>query len=562
MRTVLNLKAAGLLALVAGMAMPASGQVVINEVFENPPGSTDVFWEFIELYGRPGTDLTGYAVAILKGGFDQNGNDRPDSAFGDAVPEIDEAFSLDGWTIGPDGFFVLYNETVTGISDVAEFLTPNPSYNPLQPESPTNKRYLNGASFKTLHIPTTDTAGNLNNDGSSSYVLVRRRPLAVTTGSAPTGSTVYQPGYAWRKDVNHDVDFDGKTDFGTESPVIPDGSAVPLPVVAQVLQPYQMVDDLAWSHRGGKEYVVSSQQEISDTPRFNPDAVSRLRYYIENPMRGHRTRTVDGNTVFVPTRIADESFIYGETMFITNPNPLGPPLLAVYDTAATDGGWEQVKAPTDLNAIPYDGTCDPEPQDTTNPKPTPAQCPPNPNGEFFITDMNVTGFRLTPGGFNDHPTNPNIQQFRFVTGDFNFDGVVDYKDVLLIQERICATLDDTQSVTDENGTYDAYVWQGYLFQQTLMMLEMNLTDGTGGMNAVQITPADIAAVIAIANPAQPSCPGDVNGDGATNLADFNILAVNFGTATCARRSTGDLNGDGAVNLADFNVLAVDFGCTQ
>ena len=562
MRKVLNLKAAGLIALVAGMGMPASGQVVINEVFENPPGSTDVFWEFIELYGRPGTDLTGFAVAVLKGGFDQNDNDRPDAPSGDTVPEIDEAFSLDGWTIGPDGFFVLYNETVTGFSDVAEFLTPNPSYNPLQPESPTNKRYLNGASFRTLHIPTTDTAGNLNNDGSSSYVLVRRRPFAVTTGSAPTGSTVYQPGYAWRKDVNHDVDFDGKTDFGTESPVIPDSSAVPLPVVAQVLQPYQMVDDLAWSHRGGKEYVVSSQQEISDTPRFNPDAVSRLRYYIENPMRGHRTRTVDGNTLFVPTRIADESFIYGSTTFISNPDMSGPPLLAAYESGVFELGWEKVKAPTDLNAIPYDGTCDPEPQDTTNPKPTPAQCPPNPNGEFFITDIDVTGFRLTPGGFNDHPTNPNIQQFRFVTGDFNFDGVVDYKDVLLIQERICATLDDTQSVTDENGTYDAYVWQGYLFQQTLMMLEMNLADGTGGMNAVQITPADIAVVIAIANPAQPPCPGDINGDGAADINDFIILAGNFGTTTCARRSMGDLNGDGQVDINDFIILAGNFGCPE
>lgn len=56
------------------------------------------------------------------------------------------------------------------------------------------------------------------------------------------------------------------------------------------------------------------------------------------------------------------------------------------------------------------------------------------------------------------------------------------------------------------------------------------------------------------------CPGDINGDGKTDLADFNILAVNFGLGPDASRSQGDLNGDGFVNLADFNILAVDFGC--
>ncbi len=56
------------------------------------------------------------------------------------------------------------------------------------------------------------------------------------------------------------------------------------------------------------------------------------------------------------------------------------------------------------------------------------------------------------------------------------------------------------------------------------------------------------------------CPGDIDGDGSTDLADFNILAVNFGTGPGATRSQGDLSGDGFVNLSDFNILAVDFGC--
>lgn len=55
------------------------------------------------------------------------------------------------------------------------------------------------------------------------------------------------------------------------------------------------------------------------------------------------------------------------------------------------------------------------------------------------------------------------------------------------------------------------------------------------------------------------CPGDVNGDGVVDLADFNILAVNFGIGPGAIRSQGDLNDDGFVDLADFNILAVNFG---
>ncbi len=57
----------------------------------------------------------------------------------------------------------------------------------------------------------------------------------------------------------------------------------------------------------------------------------------------------------------------------------------------------------------------------------------------------------------------------------------------------------------------------------------------------------------------PSCAGDVNGDGFTNSADFNILASHFGQSV-PPGTLGDLSGDGLVNSADFNVLAGDFGC--
>lgn len=52
--------------------------------------------------------------------------------------------------------------------------------------------------------------------------------------------------------------------------------------------------------------------------------------------------------------------------------------------------------------------------------------------------------------------------------------------------------------------------------------------------------------------------GDANRDRTVNLADFNVLAANFGLSG-ALFSQGDFNYDGSVNLADFNILAAHFG---
>lgn len=58
----------------------------------------------------------------------------------------------------------------------------------------------------------------------------------------------------------------------------------------------------------------------------------------------------------------------------------------------------------------------------------------------------------------------------------------------------------------------------------------------------------------------PGCVGDIDGDGFTDLNDFAILALNFGSGPGATSQDGDLNGDGFVDLDDFAILAVDFGC--
>ncbi|MEM1011703.1 MAG: dockerin type I domain-containing protein, partial [Planctomycetota bacterium] len=56
-------------------------------------------------------------------------------------------------------------------------------------------------------------------------------------------------------------------------------------------------------------------------------------------------------------------------------------------------------------------------------------------------------------------------------------------------------------------------------------------------------------------------PGDANGDGTVDLADFGILRANFGTSM-STFEMGDFNGDGNVDLADFGILRANFGATS
>jgi hypothetical protein len=58
----------------------------------------------------------------------------------------------------------------------------------------------------------------------------------------------------------------------------------------------------------------------------------------------------------------------------------------------------------------------------------------------------------------------------------------------------------------------------------------------------------------------PACSGDIDGDGDTDVFDFAILALNFGTASGATPGQGDLDGNGSVDVFDFAIFAADFGC--
>ncbi len=416
----------------ASFAASAHAQVVINELFENPPGggsTSDAFIEYIELYGQPNMDLTGYAIVLFKGGEDLNGDGNLN-----VPPEIDEAFSLDGLSLGSNGLLVLYNGT------------PSQSFIPLFLPNDGETAY----SFFNTHIPSPfDINGNLGNEGSSTYALVRRRPFH----SISNGLSVYANGYAVWKDADHDINLDGQYDFGFEG------------AGASAIDPMQVIDEIAWSNSGGFEYTRSRQQVISATPGFNPDAVSRIAYYGSNPNRGVRIND-EGETV--PTRMADEEFIYGDMT--------GGPLDFTYNPA-------RVGAPTD------------------------------PDGDGF-QDISIgtlaDPFRVTPGGFNDH-AGTGITQFRFIRGDLNFDGVVNAADLALLDASLLgADFDATTPILDDQGfpvlnpvtnqPLVRYVFQNRLANAFLAARNLDLTDGPGGTNAATVTAADRAALAALIGP--------------------------------------------------------------
>ncbi|MEO1129528.1 MAG: endonuclease/exonuclease/phosphatase family protein [Planctomycetota bacterium] len=57
----------------------------------------------------------------------------------------------------------------------------------------------------------------------------------------------------------------------------------------------------------------------------------------------------------------------------------------------------------------------------------------------------------------------------------------------------------------------------------------------------------------------PECPGDLTTDFVVNLADFAVLARNFGGGGGLTLDDGDITGDGYVGLPDFTELSGNFG---
>lgn len=417
----------------------AGAQVVINEVFENPPGRgvDETGWEFIELYGRPGFSLDGCMILVIKGGADDDRDGRPE-----IEPQIDEVFDLSGCALDKNGFFTLVGVRDNGESPIAErFFSPNPIFDSTRAESAQNTRWDSALTFTALTAPGEPSTTRLDNHGSSTYSLVYIAP------DDQSRSLI-------RRGLNPDQDFDGEFD----QPLLVSGAPRDWPRI-------QTLDEISWSNRGGREYTIWDEHEFSETPGLNPDALSRLAIYAANPARGSYTKdNIDSSgrvTGFrvLPTTIADESFLYG----IIDTERF-PAQLVYFDGFDVDG-WPQLRGPTDRGAAPYGPlTRDPEPDHDPFPRPVRRET----GGAIFLDDIRPVGFTLTPGAHNDSKAN-GISQQRLMRGDVNLDGVLDANDVQLAKALIGAAPDDL--IADPSSQGGArYRWQGETLQQIFAAL--------------------------------------------------------------------------------------------
>lgn len=263
----------------------ASAQVFINEIFVNPPGGGDDR-EYIEILGTPGRSLDGYAIAVVNGTLAKYyplGSIPPLPA---VVPEVDEFFSLDGLSLGPNGMLVIGRST-------------SAFYSTLLPDSAFQ-------IWTTLWDGPLDTPGNIQNDGSNTVLLLRNRRGATQADPADPAGNI------WVKDSNIDVDFftgvvdpqdlivkdqygDGSLDQGGVSGLgVNQLDTRGSTTLADASDDLEVVDEIAWEHERGWEYALDDRhvdvggttlpakerrvRSLDDPAGINPDILTRVDY--------------------------------------------------------------------------------------------------------------------------------------------------------------------------------------------------------------------------------------------------------------------------------------------
>ena len=72
-----------------------------------------------------------------------------------------------------------------------------------------------------------------------------------------------------------------------------------------------------------------------------------------------------------------------------------------------------------------------------------------------------------------------------------------------------------------------------------------------------LTPGEIQALYTANDPSAQTLPGDLNGDGAVNSGDLDLVRGNWGTSN----PEGDANDDGVVNSGDLDLVRGNWGAT-
>lgn len=314
----------------------AAATVFINEVFINPPSGADDTREFIELLGTPGMKLDGYAVVLISGGqrkihpdspIPPDCTDQPSIAV--CTPEIDEFFSLDGLSLGRNGILVI------GIQAASWY--------------PTLLTDSNFQRWNTLWNGGLDTPGKLQNDGSNTILLIRRRPGA--TQADPVNPT----DLVWGKDIDPDAEAlypdppnpgciqygDGNLDKGLTDdfgrPTLDlKGAGTPLDISDDL----EVVDEVSYEQDQGWEHDLDGRHvdlagvvpglpqrhvhALDDPQGFNPDCLTRVDYRTKGPgwlpAGGAVGEMANGNNW---PDTATEQWIRGES--VPNSGTMSPP---------------------------------------------------------------------------------------------------------------------------------------------------------------------------------------------------------------------------------------------
>lgn len=471
--------------------------LIISEVLLNPDGN-DSRREAIEIAGPAGMSLDGFAIALINGG-------QQDSSgwISGREPQIDEIYPLDGFsltgTLGSGtGYFVLWNSTSssTSGSDVYAKLS-----------SAVRASSSHNANMYVLH---GNAEKRLENDGSSTFVLLYNRT------SSWVSTAQVQSNYA---------------------------SAVPSALDSQ-FHPYQIVDEVAWSHAGGREYTVWAWNEINETPGFNPDQITRVRYFHWDAMSTNPAAGL-GNLgdACADTEVADESWVYGETTAwpsgSTNPR---------YVTSFSSCE-RQSKSPTDQNPSASLYACGVDPD-----------APGGGGGCTAATDVNgvrkkdiglgsgSTAYQMTLGAANNTlalGNGTNLGQPAFCRGDVNFDGFVDCDDLALVESLVGQSLNDQIDPMDPDSDYTLNGPQAQEFIAAALLSGSSLV-----VDASDVT--EMEAILTDLEKGPCGERGDLNGDRIVDSLDITILMEAITKGVYVRAY--DLNHDGVVDAADLDRL--------
>jgi len=317
------------LALAAGAAAQASAVVYISEIFPNPAGAFDDTHEFIELTGTPNKKLDGYAIAFFAGGITRFYPLGTVTGPIDNVYEMDEFFSLDGLSLGPNGILLL------GIG-------PAGNYVDRATDSAVRANWGTG-----IWNGYKDTVGKLDNDGSKTAFLIRNRPGAT---QATNPNPPAQPTLRWGKDINVDTELvtpvlDGQTmmmvdqygegdiDDGGPTGYVSPANTMDLKgkTTPQITDDLEIVDELSWEQDRGWEYDQDERHvddgstvtglpyrhvhALDDPQGFNPDCVTRVDYRTKGngwtPSSGGTGEMMNGNNW---QDTATEQWIRGESV--------------------------------------------------------------------------------------------------------------------------------------------------------------------------------------------------------------------------------------------------------